>query len=234
MKKFLILFWVTFFLVLPGKIKSGKVEKITAPSPTLAEALYSQLQPAASRPSLKVFKLGIKGYYDLFNEGRLSNQRYLTLIDYSLSSTVKRLWVVDRDSLKIVHHCLVAHGQNTGEEYALHFSNRPQSHMSSMGFFLTGNTYTGKNGLSLLLDGVEEGINDNARKRAIVMHGAEYATRGFIKQHGRLGRSFGCPAMPPEENKAVIQTIKGGTCVFIYFPATSYLTSSRFFTPSAS
>jgi hypothetical protein len=234
MKKCLFLLLVTVFLILPGQLKSGEGDKNTAPKKTMAEGLYAQLQPAALRPSLKVFKLGIKGYEDLFNGGQLKNQRFLTLIDYSLSSKEKRLWVIDKDSLKVVHHCLVSHGKNTGEEYALHFSNRPQSYMSSMGFFLTGNTYTGKNGLSLLLDGLEAGINDNARERAIVMHGAEYATRGFINQHGRLGRSFGCPAMPPEENRAVIQTIKGGTCVFIYFPAPSYLTSSRFFMPSAS
>jgi hypothetical protein len=110
---------------------------------------------------------------------------------------------------------------------AEHFSNSPGSFASSPGFYITGETYIGKNGLSLTLDGIEKGINDKARERAIVMHGADYVSSDFVKTYGRLGRSQGCPAVPKELNKEIIQTIKGGSCLFIYVPKASYLSNSR-------
>ena len=192
------------------------------------DSLYFRLRTTGIKPSLEVFSNGLRGYDALIQEGRLANVRYLTLIDFSLSSKERRLWVVDLENLTAVHHSLVAHGKNTGEEYALRFSNTPSSNMSSLGFFITGATYQGKHGFSLLLEGVEPGINDNARRRAIVFHPAWYATREFIDQHGRLGRSFGCPALPPAKSIDIIGTIKGRSCVFIYFPDQEYLSSSRY------
>jgi hypothetical protein len=123
---------------------------------------------------------------------------------------------------------LVAHGKNTGELYAEKFSNISGSYTSSLGFYSTGDTYHGGHGLSLFLDGVEDGINDKARERAIVIHGADYVTEAFIKQNGRLGRSFGCPSLPPEINEEVIQTISGGSCLFIYADDKEYLSKSSF------
>jgi hypothetical protein len=192
------------------------------------DSMYNTLQPDDKKPSYAVFRDGLVGYYSIEKENRLENNRYLTLIDMSLASTARRLWVIDLDSMKIVEHSLVAHGRNTGVNYAVKFSNTPSSHMSSPGFYITGDTYQGKYGLSLYLDGIEPGINDNARKRTIVMHSAPYATQKFVKEHGRLGRSWGCPAVPPSKSKAIIEAIKDKSCLFIYSPEASYLNKSKY------
>lgn len=191
------------------------------------DSLYGKLIATGTKPSYVLFSKGMSGYASLLNEGKIQNSRYLTLIDFSLSSKVRRLWVIDLNSDSVVHHSLVAHGKNTGEEYAVNFSNRPKSNMSSLGFYVTGSTYYGKHGFSLLLDGVEEGINDNARKRAIVIHPAAYATQDFSRKYGRLGRSFGCPALPPAKSEAIIDTIKDKSCLFIYHPNREYQLASR-------
>jgi len=190
--------------------------------------LYAQILPVENRPAYHVFSLGMKGYDAVLKEGRLVNRRYLTLIDFSLSSNIKRLWVIDLESMQTVHHSLVSHGKNTGYEYALKFSNVPRSCKSSLGFYVTGNTYMGKHGLSLKLDGIEKQINDNARKRAIVIHGANYTSRKFIDAHGRLGRSFGCPALPVAKCRPIIDTIKGRSCLFIYYPDQKYFYKSKY------
>ncbi len=227
MTKVLIFITGLFFLN-AGQIKSGEEsEKQYNLSDNIVTAYYS-LTPEQLKPSFETFRLGMEGKQNLIKEGKLKNNRYLTLIDFSLSSTQKRLWVIDCDSLKIVQHTLVAHGKNTGENYAEKFSNTPASNMSSLGFFVTGETYYGKHGLSLRLDGVEPGINDKARERAIVIHAAQYATRQFLNKHGRLGRSFGCPALPPDKNETIIQCIKNKSCVFIYFPEKNYFTLSKY------
>ena len=150
----------------------------------------------------------------------------ITIIDFSLPSDKERLWVLDLIHGKVLFHCLVSHGRNSGELMAEHFSNTPGSCASSPGFYTTGETYIGKHGLSLTLDGLETGINDKARARTIVMHGADYVSTDFIRKYGRLGRSFGCPAVPEELSKEIIQTIKDGSCLFIYVPKTSYTSNS--------
>jgi hypothetical protein len=193
-----------------------------------ADSLYQVLEPANIKPSYSIFCDGLTGYRNLILENKITNFRYITLIDFSLSSNTRRLWVIDLDSLRIVHHSLVSHGRNSGGEYAVRFSNTPNSYMSSIGFYLTGDTYYGKHGHSLYLEGVEEGINDNAKKRAIVMHGADYATRSFISRYGRLGRSFGCPALPPAKADQIIDTIKNRSCLFIYYPDNKYLLQSKY------
>lgn len=233
MEKKLIFVIGVFFLNL-GQITSGEdVEKQNNLSNDIFIAYYS-LYPEHTKPSFEAFKLGMEGKQNLIKEGKLKNNKYLTLIDFSLSSTEKRLWVIDCDSLKIVQHTLVAHGKNTGENFAEKFSNIPASNMSSLGFFVTGETYYGKHGFSLRLDGVEPGINDKARERAIVIHAAQYATKQFINKHGRLGRSFGCPALPPEKSETIIQSIKNKSCVFIYYPEKKYFSLSRYVSQSTS
>jgi hypothetical protein len=143
----------------------------------------------------------------------------LVIIDFSLPSTQKRLWVIDFATNSILYHTLVSHGKGTGNINAYSFSNEMHSNKSSLGFYVTGETYSGKHGLSLKLDGLQKHINDKARNRGIVIHGADYATESFIKKHGFLGRSLGCPAVPAHLHKEIINTIKEGNCLFIYHPS---------------
>lgn len=174
-----------------------------------------------------VFYHAYKGYNALLAEGIISNSRYLTIINYSISANKKRLWVLDMLKNKVAITDLVSHGRNSGEEYARQFSNAPESFKSSLGFFVTGMPYLGKNDYSLRLHGVEEGINDNAYDRGIVIHGANYVSTKYIRAHKRLGRSQGCPAVPVRLNPWLINTIQGGSCVFVYFPSENYFKKSQ-------
>ncbi len=152
----------------------------------------------------------------------------LTIIDYSLPSTTRRLWVLDLETGEVRFHELVAHGKNTGANRAKSFSNESGSLQSSLGVFRTDETYQGKHGYSLRLDGLEDGVNDRARDRAIVIHGAHYVSEAFASNHGRLGRSWGCPALDSEVSGAVIDAIEGGTLLVAYFPDEEWLATSRF------
>ena len=152
----------------------------------------------------------------------------LTVIDFTKPSTEKRLFVIDLKLKKILFISYVAHGRNSGEKYATSFSNREGSFKSSLGFYKTENTYYGKNGYSLVLDGLERGINDKAKERAIVMHGAAYADPSTIRSCGRLGRSLGCPALPLAVSKKIIDTIKGGTLLYIHGDDKTYASLSTF------
>ncbi|MDX5345726.1 MAG: murein L,D-transpeptidase catalytic domain family protein [Hymenobacteraceae bacterium] len=177
----------------------------------------------ASGLSLDVFEKALTGYYNLKRNNYLNSEKeLLTIIDFSKKSTEKRLWIVDLKAQKILYNTLVAHGRNTGENIARNFSNLPNSYMSSIGFYVTNETYFGKHGLSLKLDGMDPEYNSNARDRAIVMHGADYATKAFIRQTGRLGRSLGCPALPSDISAEVIELIKDNTCLYIYAPDKNY------------
>ena len=149
-------------------------------------------------------------------QGFSGREDLLTVIDYSLPSTKPRLWVLDLASGKVLFRELVAHGQGSGDNYATRFSNLPDSHQSSLGLFLTGNTYTGGNGYSLKLRGLESGVNDLAESRYIVMHGAWYVSPEHARTHGRIGRSWGCPALPKETAGPVIDSIKEGSFLFVY------------------
>lgn len=179
-------------------------------------------------PNRDVLSFGIKGYMKLQDEGRLPKGKPLTVIDFTLPSTEKRMWVIDMEEGKFLYFGLVSHGRNSGDLLAERFSNVSSSYMSSLGFYLTGETYQGKHGYSLRLDGLEQGFNDKARERAIVIHGAEYAREQFIKQTGRLGRSLGCPALPPDIAKEVIDLIKDQSLLFIFGKDSNYLSKSRF------
>jgi hypothetical protein len=171
-----------------------------------------------SLPKHEIFAQALKGYY-LLKEKGLIKKNIVTLIDFSLSSNSKRLWVIDLATNTVLFQSLVAHGRSTGEEFAKNFSNSAQSFKSSLGFYATGEIYTGKHGISLKLDGLEKGVNDNARNRGVVIHGADYVSDIFIKNNKRLGRSQGCPALPEELSKAIIDVIKDKSCLFIYHPS---------------
>jgi hypothetical protein len=174
----------------------------------------------------KVFKKAYVGFHNLKQRGLTSSSKsILTIVDFTKSSSKKRLWTIDLSTNKIVMNSLVSHGRNTGEAKAVKFSNTPDSYMSSLGFYVTDKTYFGKHGLSLKLSGMDEGFNTNAMSRAIVVHGADYATADFIKQYGRLGRSLGCPAVPKELSKQLIETIKDETVLYIHGADASYRSS---------
>lgn len=173
--------------------------------------------------SREAFHRALTGYQKIKNR----KKEVLTIIDFSKASTKKRLAVIDMEQKKVLYTSVVAHGRNSGGNYATSFSNKNGSYKSSLGFYLTNETYQGSNGYSLRLDGLEKGVNDNARQRAIVMHGAAYAHPSTART-GRLGRSFGCPAVPPALTKPIINAIKGGSVMFIYAPEKNYLAQSQF------
>ena len=200
--------------------KNHFIEAVTADnSESKAINLYNSLNAnELSLPRLESFTKALKGFYALQTKGKVKKD-ILTLVDFSLSSNVKRLWIIDLKTKTVLYNSLVAHGRNTGNEFADSFSNQAESYKSSLGFYATGEVYQGKHGLSLRLDGLELGINDNARARAVVMHGADYVTESFIKNNSRLGRSLGCPAIPMKMTKAIINTIKDKSCLYIYHPS---------------
>lgn len=168
------------------------------------------------------FEQAIAGYTKIEQK----NKEILTLVDFSKPSTEERFYVFDMKHKKLLFTSLVSHGKNSGGNYATSFSNENGSLKSSLGFFLTENTYQGRNGYSLILNGLEKGINDRARERAIVIHGAAYSNPSVIASSGRLGRSFGCPALPLSVSKPIINTIKNGSLLFIYADNENYLTDS--------
>lgn len=209
-----------------------KIEVAIVAKPTFesnVEAIYKSLKKNQFElPNLESFKEALKGFY-LLKEKGLIQKDILTLVDFSLSSNVKRLWVIDLSTNTILYNSLVAHGRNTGEEFAHSFSNANRSFKSSLGFYVTGEIYNGKHGMSLKLDGLEKGINDNARERGVVMHSADYVSNTFIKSNKRLGRSQGCPAIPQESLSAIVNTIKNKSCFFIYHPSRSFKTIAALF-----
>jgi hypothetical protein len=186
--------------------------------------LFSTLRLAEKGLADEVFQLALKGYRKLETIGKLKNSGILTIIDFSQSSKNKRMYVIDLLHKVLLFNTYVSHGKNSGDEYAKKFSNVSGSLESSLGFYITKQESSGATvGLSLILEGIEKGFNDNAMKREIIIHGANYATENFIKQTGRLGRSFGCPSLPPDVIKPVVETIKDGSCLFIYNPDNNYL-----------
>ncbi|KAA5532464.1 murein L,D-transpeptidase catalytic domain family protein [Taibaiella lutea] len=193
-----------------------------------ADGIYGRIDFGNEEPLSKdVFRSAYTGFLNLKTAGKVGQQSsIITICDFSLSSNVKRLWVIDMDNSKILFHSLVAHGQGTGDEFARNFSNKENSHQSSMGFYVTDETYTGDNGYSLKLKGMDAGYNDAAYDRSIVMHGADYVCESFIKCNQRLGRSWGCPAIPREISAKVINTIKDGSVLYIYYPNQNYLAKS--------
>ncbi|MEI6757436.1 MAG: murein L,D-transpeptidase catalytic domain family protein [Chlorobium sp.] len=194
-------------------------------------SLLSQSPELKNRIDSRVLTMALAGYYSLREQGKVTRDGILTVIDFNRPSVEDRLFVIDINQGRLLYSGLVAHGSGSGENYAERFSNNPGSHQSSLGFYTTADTYDGKNGYSLRLLGMERGINDNAEMRSIVIHGADYVSHDFIRKHGRLGRSQGCPALSFENNQQVIDLIKGGSCLFIYQSAREYALSSTLLNP---
>jgi hypothetical protein len=174
-----------------------------------------------------VYREALLGYYSLQQRGlATTDQQVVTIIDFALPSSQKRLWVVDLRAQKVLFHTLVAHGKNSGEDQARTFSNVEGSEMSSLGFYVTGQTYRGKHGLTLKLHGQDANYNTNAARRAVVVHSANYVSEAFVRQHGRLGRSQGCPALPPAQSPQIIRVIKNGTVLYAHGPSSVLFTSA--------
>jgi len=191
-----------------------------------SNALYDSLKLQDLGLSKEAMLYAYKGYQYLLNKGVLVKDNIITVCDFSQSSRKKRMYVIDVKHFKVLMNTYVAHGRNSGVDLATKFSNQPESLESSLGFYITKGTYTGKHGLSLKIDGLERGWNDKAEERAVVVHGADYI--GENRVHAAyMGRSFGCPAVPQKEVAKLIDIIKNGTCLFIFHPTSSYLHESK-------
>ena len=196
----------------------------SAPVIPALRSVYDSLHLGLKGLSQQAFDYAKQGLSILAAEGKLLNDSIISIIDFSEPSNKKRLFVIDLKHYKVLFNTLVAHGRNTGREWATSFSNQNSSFKSSPGFYITRETYEGHNGYSLKLDGMERGINDNAYERGIVMHGAAYVCDDLANAQGFIGRSQGCPAVPVQVSRPIINTIKNGTCLFVYHP--SYINKS--------
>jgi len=230
---FILLIPLTFIFARNKPVSScikAPLIKIAAPAAIKLDIakyhLYDSLQLNVLGLSRQAFVEGVKGYNVLRSAGKLNNDGILSIVDFSLPSTQKRLFVLDLENFKLLFNTYVAHGRNSGKEFASRFSNSPESNMSSLGFYITKQTYNGEHGLSLKLEGEEKGINDNAESRAIVIHCADYVSEKTIKALGYIGRSLGCPALPKKYIKPIIETIKDGSCLFVYSQNQKYLSKS--------
>lgn len=190
-------------------------------------SLYQLLHLQEMGLSQSVFEYAYKGYSYLVKKKIISKQDYLTICDFSQSSNNKRLYVVDLANKEVLLNTYVAHGKNSGGEYATRFSNKVRSLQSSLGFYITQNTYYGEHGFSLRMKGLETGYNDKAFRRRIVIHGADYIGNDWLKKNQYMGRSYGCPAIPRKETSYLINTIKNGSCLFIYHPSKRYMKESK-------
>lgn len=204
-------------------------------SPTVEETVLFRFEDSVSnlyqdlhRPELnfEAFRHAMIGHSILKQQGKLDQENLLTIIDFTEPSSEKRLYIIDLEKRRIVHNTYVSHGRNTGEDQAVSFSNIVHSNQSSLGFYRTAETYVGSKGYSLKLDGLDKGFNDKMRQRAVVIHGANYVSESWIQKYGRLGRSQGCPALPVELSREIIDTIKNGSLIFAYFNDKKYLNSS--------
>jgi L,D-transpeptidase catalytic domain len=226
----------TSFTIIPAtQLEKGSnpaVHSSSTASPTFSamdvvSVLYDNICLEQYGLSEQAFTNAWKGYQNLLEKKLISRENYLTICDFSQSSKQKRLYIIDVANSKLITNTYVAHGKNSGGEYATQFSNIPESLQSSLGFYVTAQTYIGEHGLSLRINGVDPGYNDKALMRSIVIHGAAYVDAGRAKAGMMMGRSFGCPAVPEKESSKIITTIKNGTCLFIYHPNRNYLLRSK-------
>jgi len=201
----------------------ASIEKFVPSDKNDLKTLYQECH-LDSLLSFEIFRLAMTGFEKITD---LPNKKIIIIIDFSKPSVQERFFVIDLENKTVLYKSLVAHGKNTGENFAISFSNDSKSLKSCLGFLLTSETYIGKHGYSLRLDGLEPGINDKARSRDIVIHGAEYVSNDFANQHGRLGRSWGCPALPINSSKVIIDKISNGSCIFIYGNDPEYLKFSK-------
>lgn len=234
-------FFVLVSLVTTLVSFSGRAEEVNASELLSVDSIYVRAKTQFENYALSVyheiddtslsyeaFLQGLTGYWNLEKRGELPRKDILTVVDFSKPSNEERLYIIDLCKNKIIHRSLCAHGVNSGGLYARNFSNEENSHQSSLGFYVTTTTYTGKYDLALRIDGMEHS-NSHASSRGVVIHAAKYATYEFLDQNGcTLGRSYGCPALPFENFDQVVEWIKGGTCFFIYYPSRSYQRHSKY------
>ena len=187
--------------------------------------LYESIELNRAGLSKETFQYAVKGYEHLRAQGVIKDTQYLSVVDFSQSSRKKRFYLFDFKNHKLLKNTFVAHGKNSGVDMATRFSNIPGSEQSSLGFYVTKGTYTGKNGFSLKMSGLEKKFNDNAEERAIVVHGADYVNASRVRSD-YMGRSQGCPALPKNESAEIIDIIKDGSALFVYYPSKEYLQSS--------
>jgi L,D-transpeptidase catalytic domain len=214
---------------IPGKIISNNTVKAAEEGSTSNTSLASKYESwhlDRAGISKQLFNYAVKGYTRLLQKKLIRKQEVISIADLGQQSDQKRFYIIDLLTGKVLFQTLVAHGKNSGQQWAKSFSNKVSSLETSLGFYITSQTYQGQHGYSLKLNGIEKGFNDNAAKRAIVLHGAEYVSESFIAQNGYLGRSHGCPAVPAELSKQIIDEIKDGSCLFVYAPVKKYLTQS--------
>lgn len=207
-----------------SKVSPQINKEITYPE---TEIIYDSLNLDELGLNKEAFVYAYKGYKNLLREGLLNKEGLITICDFSQSSKNKRLYLIDLNEYKIILNTYVAHGRNSGGEFAKKFSNIPTSRQSSLGFYKTKSTYYGAHGLALTLSGLEKGINDKAEQRRIVVHGSAYIGDNYLRLRNYMGRSFGCPAIPKGYTEELINTIKNGSCLFIYHPSKNYLTGSK-------
>ncbi|MFP5039505.1 murein L,D-transpeptidase catalytic domain family protein [Parasediminibacterium sp. JCM 36343] len=219
-KRHLALPFLLFFAT--PSFSKAKVSKAAIGSIAEKKSLYNQLNLAALGLKQEIFEKALAGWDVLYCHQSLQKAGLLSIADMSQSSNSKRLYIIDMEKKIVLFNTYVAHGRNSGEEFAKSFANKANSFKSSLGFYITGDTYQGAHGLSLRLKGIEKGINDGAEQRGIVIHGAPYVSESFIKQCGRLGRSQGCPAVPQELCTPIVNHIKQGSCFYMYYPDKNY------------
>ena len=220
--------FVGFLLLLAGIAAEVRLTASSSALSTLSTGVDAWAAEDIGGIDRGVLQLALSAAACAVRSGDVTNLRTLTVIDYSLPSTEKRLWVFDLRERTLLYEELVAHGSGSGMDKATAFSNEPESHQSSLGLFRTDTSYVGRNGYSLRLRGLDEGFNDMAYERAIVMHGAPYVSEDTIRQQGRLGRSWGCPALRNGIAREVIDTVKGNGLVFAYYPDAKWLKSSKY------
>jgi L,D-transpeptidase catalytic domain len=228
----------TSFTIIPSvQTANSPIAAVTVSHPVIPDScfvdadasalLYNTINLQSVGLSREAFDYAWKGYQKLLERKMISRSNYLTICDFSQSSKQKRLYVIDITNNKLIINTYVAHGKNSGGEYATSFSNKMESLQSSLGFYITSETYIGEHGLSLRIKGVDPGYNDKALERSIVIHGAAYVDAARAKAGIFMGRSWGCPAVPQKESTNIITTIKNGTCLFIYHPSRNYLLGSK-------
>jgi hypothetical protein len=211
----------------PAPTKTSTPTAFSLADSSRLNLIYDNLNLDSMGLSPDAFHKAVEGFLSMVLTGEVHNPGILSIIDFTLPSNQKRLFVLDLFNGRLLFNTLVAHGRNSGRLIANKFSNRYNSYMSSLGFYLTGDPFIGQHGYSLRLDGKEKGWNDNVSRRAIIMHPADYVSEDYIRQQGHLGRSEGCPAIPEKLDRPIIDSIRGGSCLFIYAPNRRYLHRSK-------
>jgi len=235
MRSFIVSVLFVFSITFLSMVSPGSGQTAGDPMPATVKLssvisynnLYDSLQLDNFQLSRDAFIQAMQGYTQMADAGELQKTDILSIVDFSLPSTEKRLFILDITTGEMLFNTYVAHGRNSGKEVATSFSNKTNSFKSSLGFYVTLGTYRGEHGYSLRLEGKEPGINDNAFNRGIVVHGAPYVNEKVISKNGYIGRSLGCPAIPMKLHKAIIQKIQNGSCLFLYGPDKTYASNSR-------